>query len=135
LGARAKVDPRRYGRLLVRSLPAVIETEEENERLAVELEKFDQRFHELSPEEKKLAELITLLIEDFEEKHYALNASTPLSRLKYLMEERGLKQRDLLSVFGSSGIASEVFNGKRGISKGRAQALAQFFRVAPDLFR
>jgi HTH-type transcriptional regulator/antitoxin HigA len=50
------------------------------------------------------------------------------------MEEHDLKQRDLLDVFGSRGIASEVVNGKRGISKTQAKKLAQVFHVPADLF-
>jgi len=50
------------------------------------------------------------------------------------MEMNRLKQADLLSVFGSSGIASEVINGKREISKAHAKALAKFFHTSTDLF-
>jgi hypothetical protein len=46
-----EVDPKRYGRLLARKLPAVIRTEEENERLIAELEQFDSRYDELTPED------------------------------------------------------------------------------------
>ena len=103
-----EVDPKRYGRLLARKLPAVIRTEEENERLIAELEQFDKRHDELTPEEREYSELLTVLIEAFEDANYALEGSTSDSRLRSLMEEHGLRQRDLLDVFGSRGIASEV---------------------------
>jgi HTH-type transcriptional regulator/antitoxin HigA len=45
-----------------------------------------------------------------------------------------LKQSDLLHIFGSSGIASEVFNGKRAISKAQAKKLAEHFKVSVELF-
>jgi HTH-type transcriptional regulator/antitoxin HigA len=45
-----------------------------------------------------------------------------------------LKQTDLLIVFGSSGIASEVINGKREISKAQAQKLGEYFNIQPALF-
>ena len=41
---------------------------------------------------------------------------------------------DLWKLFGSKGVASEVVNGKRGISKAQAKALAEFFHVSPELF-
>jgi hypothetical protein len=47
-----EVDPKRYGRLLARKLPAVIRTEEENERLLAELQDLDRRAEELTPEER-----------------------------------------------------------------------------------
>ena len=115
-----EVDPKRYGRLLVRKLPAVIRTDEDNERLIAELEQFDRRAEELTPEEREYSKLLSALIEAFEDANYALEGSTPGSRLHGLMEEHGLRQRDLLDVFGSRGIASEVVSGKRAISKAQA---------------
>ena len=50
------------------------------------------------------------------------------------MRENDLKQSDLLHVFGSSGIASEVVNGKRSISKAQAKKLAEFFKVSVEMF-
>jgi HTH-type transcriptional regulator/antitoxin HigA len=129
-----EVDPKRYGRLLARKLPAVIRTEEENQRLIGVLEDLDRRHDELAPEEREYAELLTVLVEAFEEGHYALEGSTPDSRLRSLMEEHGLRQRDLLEVFGSRGIASEVVSGKRAISKAQAKKLAALFHVGADLF-
>jgi len=67
-----EVDPKRYGRLLARKLPAVIRTEEENERLIAELERFDKRYDQLTPEERECSELLTVLIEAFEDASYAL---------------------------------------------------------------
>ena len=127
-------DPKRYGRLLARKLPAVIRTEEENERLIAELEQLDRRHDQLTPEEREYAELLTVLIEAFENANYALAGSTPDSRLRSLMEEHGLRQRDLLDVFGSRGIASEVVSGKRAVSKTQAKKLAALFHVPADLF-
>lgn len=129
-----ELDPKRYGRLLARKLPAVIRTEEENQRLLGELEELDRRHDELTPEEREYAELLTVLVEAFEEAHYALEGSTPDSRLRSLMEEHGLRQRDLLDVFGSRGIASGVVSAKRAISKAQAKKLAALFRVGADLF-
>ena len=129
-----EVDPKRYGRLLARKLPAVIRTEEENDRLIAELEQFDRRYDELTPEEREYSELLTVLIEAFEDANYAIEGSTPDSRLRSLMEEHGLRQRDLLDVFGSRGIASEVVRGKRAISKANAKDLAERFHVPADLF-
>jgi len=129
-----EIDPKRYGRLLARKLPAVIRTEEENERLIGELEQMDQRHDELTPEEREYSELLTVLIEAFEDANYALEGSTPDSRLRSLMEAHGRRQRDLLEAFGSRGIASEVVSGKRAISKAQAKKLAALFHVPADLF-
>jgi HTH-type transcriptional regulator/antitoxin HigA len=54
--------------------------------------------------------------------------------LRFLMEQRNLRQRDLIPVFGASSVASDVVNGKRAISKAHARKLAEFFQVPADLF-
>jgi len=50
------------------------------------------------------------------------------------MEDRGLRQRDLIPVFGSSSVASNVLKGTRSISKAHARKLAGFFHVPAGLF-
>ena len=90
---------------------------------------------DLTPEEDQFLELLVALIEKFEAEQYPMNnLSTPLSRLKFLMETNGLKQAELVEVFGSKGITSEVVNGKRSISKQAALKLGKRFNIEPALF-
>jgi HTH-type transcriptional regulator / antitoxin HigA len=123
-----------YGHLLTVVQPKVIETEEENEFYLAEVSKLMQLGENLSPAQEQLLKLLVNLIENFEDKHYQLNLATPLEILQEFVSDRGLKQKDLLPVFGSQGIASEVLNGKRSISKAQAKALGEFFKVSPTLF-
>ena len=102
--------------------------------MIAELERLDTSGRALTPEEENLAELMTLLIRDFEESRYPLGHAEPLEAVRILMENRGLRQRDLIPVFGSSSVASDVLNGKRSISKAHARKLAEFFHVTPSLF-
>ena len=129
-----KIDPARYRRLLSQAMPVVIETEEENERMLVIAEKLMKKGENLSAEEEKLLKLLARLIEDFEQRYYRPSEAEPLEVLHHLMEARGVKQSQLWELFGSKGIASEVLNGKRGISKTHARALANYFHVPVDLF-
>ena len=115
-------------------MPVVIETEEENARMLTIVEKLMHKGENLSAEEEKLLKLLARLIEDFEERYYRARNATPLEVLQHLMQERGVKQSQLWELFGSKGIASEVLNGKRGISKTHARALADYFHVPADLF-
>ena len=132
--AGRKIDPARYKKLLSRTMPVVIESEEENERMLAIVEKLMDKGEDLSAEEEKLLKLLAVLIEDFEQRYYHPREAMPLEVLQHLMEARGVKQNHLWEVFGSKGIASEVLNGKRGISKTQARALAQYFHVSADLF-
>ena len=78
-----RFDASEYQRLLARSLPKVIETQEENEACIRLLEKLDERSEQLTAAEKKLAELLTLLIEDFEERRYKLKPAAPREAVVY----------------------------------------------------
>ena len=129
-----RIDPARYKRLLSQTMPVIIETEEENERMLKVIEKLMDKGEQLSPEEEKLLKLLTRLVEDFEERYYHPRDASPLEVLQHLMESRAVKQTHLWEVFGSKGIASEVLNGKRGISKTHARALADYFHVPAELF-
>jgi HTH-type transcriptional regulator / antitoxin HigA len=88
----------------------------------------------LTPQEKDLADLLTLLIEDFEEKHYQLPKASPLEAITFLMDQHGLRQKDLVDVFGTPSIVSEVLSGKRDLNKEHIIRLSKRFRVSPELF-
>lgn len=128
-------DPQKYATLLVDYLPGVIQTEEENDK-AVEfagrlMKKGDSR----SPEETRLLDLLVTLIEDFEEKAYPMGeTSNPQVALRELMREHELKQTDMVDIFGSQGVVSQVLNGKREISKAQARRLSERFRLPIDIF-
>jgi HTH-type transcriptional regulator / antitoxin HigA len=126
-------DEKTYRQLLGRTLPHVIHSDEECERLTSELLRLDERENP-SPEEKELAELLTVLIDDYEERRYPIRKASPRRTLLHLMEARSLAQEDVWKLFGSKGVTSEVFHGKRSISKTQAKKLAEFFHVSAELF-
>ena len=127
------LDEKTYGQLLRRALPHVIQTDVEYERLTAELLHLDER-EDATREEKELAELLTVLIDEYEARRYPIRRASPRQTLHHLMEARNLSQKDLWKIFGSKGITSEVFHGKRSISKAQAKKLAAFFHVTADLF-
>jgi HTH-type transcriptional regulator/antitoxin HigA len=121
-------------KLLGKALPAIIETEEENERMLAAVEPLFDKGEDRTPEEDRLYKLMLQLIEDFEDKQYNFQATTPLNILKHLMKVRDVKPKHLWDVFGTRRVTSEVLSGKRAISKAHAKRLAQFFNVSADLF-
>jgi HTH-type transcriptional regulator / antitoxin HigA len=129
-----ELDPKRYGRLLARVLPKAIETQAENDRALAEIERLMDMGTRRRPEETALAKLLINLVQDFESRTDPIPDATGHELLLHLMESRGLRQRDLLPIFGSSGVASEVIGGKRAISKSHARKLSEFFHVPADLF-
>ena len=123
-----------YGALLKKVLPKVIRTEKENEAYTEILYHLDRRCRTLTPAEKQLAELLTLLIEDFEDQQYRLLRSKPLDVLRFLMDQHGLRQKDLVDVFGAPSIVSEVLSGKRDLNKDHIKRLSARFHISPELF-
>lgn len=122
-----------YAKLLARSLPRPIRSDEEHARFISLLLDLDER-EDLPPEEEALAEVLTLLIEDYEEKHHPLPGVSPNESLKALMDERGLKHKDIWPVLGNKGAATEILSGRRSISKAQAKRLSEFFHVPVELF-
>jgi HTH-type transcriptional regulator / antitoxin HigA len=86
------LDEKTYGKLLGRTLPHVIHTDEERERLTNELLRLDER-EDLSPEESELAELLTVLIDEYEERRYPIRNASPQQTLQHLMEARRVAMR------------------------------------------
>jgi HTH-type transcriptional regulator / antitoxin HigA len=123
-----------YTALLAKIPPKVIRTEKENEAYTEILYDLDRRGKTLTPAERELAQLLTLLIEDFEEKRYRLPRAKPLEALHFLMDQHGLKQKDLVDVFGAPSIVSEVLTGKRELNKHHIERLSRRFHVSPELF-
>ena len=97
------------------------------------LEELDKK-DKLSPAEQRLAELLTLLIENFEDNAYALKPAHPREILLELMKANSLKQKDMLDVFGTPSIVSEVLNGKRGLTIEHIKKLSRRFHVSPEVF-
>ena len=131
--AAGVLDEREYGGLLASVRPHVIHTEAENEHYTAVLEKL-LRNDSRTAEQDSLAELLILLIEDFEEKHYSLQPASPLEILRHLIDANGLRQVDLLDVFGTPSVASEVLRGKRDLAKSHIERLSRRFNVPAGLF-
>ena len=123
-----------YSLLLTKFLPKVIRGEKENEKYVAILNDLDRRSTSLTRAEKELAELLTLLIEDFEERRYQLPQTGPLDVLRFLMDQHGLKQKDLADVLGTASIVSELLSGKRELNKDQSRRLSERFQVSPELF-
>jgi HTH-type transcriptional regulator/antitoxin HigA len=69
-----------------------------------------------TPEADKL-EVLTLLIDKYEDEHYPIEMPDPVSAIKFRMEQDGLRQKDLIPYIGSQPKVSAILNGKRELSK------------------
>ena len=135
VASAARLNVTRYGELLKRFAPKVIETEKEN-RLALRIvtQLMNIGDGKRSAEENALLRLLAGLIEQFEKKAYLMAEAHPKEILLDLMEQNGLKAADLADVMGGRSRVSDALSGKRSISKQQARRLGERFRVSPALF-
>jgi len=120
-------------KLQIETLPALIKSDEEFNRMVELMESID-RNKNATPEERALADLLVKLVVDYDDAQYPVLESAPHKALQEIMKQRGLKQVDLVPVLGSRAQVSAAVNGTRGISKAQAKKLAEFFHCSVRLF-
>lgn len=70
------------------------------------------------------ADILGLLIDEYEKKHYPIDAPDPIEAIKIRMEEMGLKQKDLVGVIGGKSRVSEILNRKKKLTVDMVRSLA-----------
>lgn len=92
----------------------ILRTESDYEAALKETEKlFDAK---PGTREGDKLELLALLIEKYEEEHYAIEPPHPIEAIKFRMEQMGLHQKDLVDCFGDKSKVSEVLSMKRKLN-------------------
>lgn len=115
------------------SSPTPITSERQHQQY---LSVLDQLASKANPtaEEEKYAEVLIALIEAYEEQHHSIPDAPPVEVLQALMEANNLRQKDLVPVFGSESIVSEVLHKKRALNKTHIERLSKRFHVSPAVF-
>lgn len=84
---------------------------------------------------KDEVELLTLLIEKWDNEHNTFDDSDPIELLKALMEEHNLKAKDLVEILNlSKGTVSKILNYHKGLSKDTIRKLADYFKLSQEAF-
>ncbi|MBK7996897.1 MAG: transcriptional regulator [Blastocatellia bacterium] len=101
----------KYTQLLAKTIPVVITSEQDYERLLKTVEVlFDKSMkQDLSPEEDAIFELLTTLVHKYEKEHLVKIKSDPVGMLKFFMEQHDKQPKDLWDVIGSKSIVSGNF--------------------------
>ena len=109
----------------------IIKTEKEYDEA---LKRLNEIF-DASPnsDEGQEAELLALLIENYEDEHYKINSPDPITAIRIRMEEMQLKQKDLVGIVGSKGIVSEVLNRKRRLTVRMIRNLSNKLKITPNV--
>jgi len=97
----------------------ILKTEQEYneacERIYILISGNENAIEPESPEGEEL-ELLSLLVEKYEQEHYPIEAPNPIEAIKFRMEQMNLKQIDVAPLFGGKTRVSEVLNGKRPLT-------------------
>lgn len=110
----------------------VLKTEEDYNKASLRLMEI---FHALpNTVESDELDLLIVLVKDYDEKNYHLPELDVLEVIKYKMQERGMKAKDLEPIIGSKGHVSAILSGKREITLKMAQKLKNYFSIPADVF-
>ena len=108
-----------------------IKTEEDYE---VALAKIDELWEaEPGSPEGDLLDVLTTLVEAYEEKHHPILPPDPVEAILHLMESQGLERRDLEPYLGSRARVSEVINRKRPLSLNMIRKLQAGLGISAEI--
>ena len=80
-----------------------------------------------------LMDILEMRLREYDDARHPMDDVTGLDMLRFLMEQHGLRQKDL-SELGSQGVVSEILAGKRELNLRHVAALARRFKVPPEVF-
>ncbi len=105
----------------------VIKTEEEYNQALKRLEViFDAPINSQEGDE---AELLSILIEKYEDEHYPIEAPDPIEAIKFRMEQLDMNNQDLAEVIGYKSRVSEIFNHKRKLTLKMIRSLHKKLKI------
>src|SRR6266700_464940 len=113
--------------------PTPITSERQHEEYLAVLDRLASK-EKPSSEEEKYAEVLMTLIEAYEEEHHSIPDASPVEVLRALMDANDLRQKDLVPIFGSESIVSEILHKKRDLNKTHIEKLSKRFHVSPAVF-
>jgi HTH-type transcriptional regulator/antitoxin HigA len=122
-----------YVRLLEALPPVKIRTPEQAEATEHQVEALLAR-PALSAAERAYVDLLSDLLADWEDATVEIPDLHGAALVRVLLEERGLRQKDLVGVFATASVVSEVLAGRRELTRKQIEGLARFFEVSPAAF-
>jgi HTH-type transcriptional regulator/antitoxin HigA len=113
--------------------PHVLRTEEEYESAIAEIERLLDEGSEEGTEAYDRLELLSVLVEHYEEERYPMGAVTPQEAVSFMLEQKGISRADLDDVMGGKSRVSEFFSGKRELSKSQVEVLRGMLGIPADI--
>lgn len=113
--------------------PKIIKTDAEHKIFLAEVERLATEDPLPGTEQGDRLELLAKLVEDYEKGRYQFDLPDPISAIRFRMEEKGLRQKDLAPLLGGKNRASEVLSGKRPLTVQMIRSLSDSLSIPPDL--
>jgi HTH-type transcriptional regulator/antitoxin HigA len=120
-------------KMIAKGAPHVIHNDKELENYTEALFKLTA-LEKPSPSEMDAIELLSLLIERYEDEYWPITDVDPVSVVRYLMEKGNLTQRDLIPQFGTESAVSMFLHGQRNLSLEQIRKLSERFKLSADVF-
>lgn len=87
----------------------------------------------IGTEESDEADVLALLVDEYEKKNYSIDPPDPIEAIKIRMEEMHLKQIDLIDAIGGKSRVSEILNRKRKLTVGMIRKLTMRLSISPNV--
>ena len=113
--------------------PHVLRTEKEYEAAIAEIERLLDEGSEAGTEAFDRLELLSVLVEHYEEERYPMGAVSPQEAVAFMLDQKGMTRADLEEVMGGKSRVSEFFSGKRELSKSQVEVLHSMLGVPADI--
>ncbi len=97
------------------------------------LERFEEVFSaKTGTKESNEADILSLLIQDYENRHFVIEAPTPIEAIKYRMEQQGLSNRDLAKMLGNKSRVSDIFHSTRKLNLRMIRTLSEKLHISVE---
>ncbi|QUY45381.1 type II toxin-antitoxin system HigA family antitoxin [Acaryochloris marina] len=127
-------DASTYESLVQEFIPRPIHTDQQLQAVQTRIDTLIDLERELTPDETDYLDLLGTLVWEYEQTLEAIPDIYGVDLLKVLVEDRGLRQKDLVPIFKAESIISDIFKGRRQLTTRHIQELAEYFAVSPAAF-
>lgn len=87
----------------------------------------------LDTKEGDEAEILSMLIENYENQFYPIESSDPIEAIKIRMEEMNIKQKDLVGIIGGKSRVSEILNKKKRLTVDMIRELEKTLHISASV--
>lgn len=127
-------DASTYESLVQEFIPRPIHTDQQLQAVQTRIDALIDLERELTLDETDYLDILGTLVWEYEQTLETIPDIYGVDLLKVLVEDRGLRQKDLVPIFKAESIISDIFKGRRQLTARHIQELAEYFSVSPAAF-